>query len=673
VKYYINSFRFLLFIILALIFVGCANSAYTVNQKQEIKVLDNLPTWFDKNYKSKTKIYGKAYAKSTSKAVDHALVDAISKIAIDIKSEKYSYKTDQKQVFISKTIQEVKKTFISEYTIEKLQSIDSHKVLLLSLNKNDLIDTVNLTIQSYQNELLDFSKQKLEKLNILERIKILNIMIELSNKIEYLNSMLSSLGYSKNLVQVSNNYQEQLAIQMQNIKINFITAVNPEIYPDLKNKLTSTLLASLNIVDDPNKKIKFIEKRPYKLIKGKKDTISSATAITSDGKYGLYANYYNNNHIHVWDLKKSKIIRTLKGHKNSVYSLVISKNNKYALSEGSDKTIKYWDFKKGKLLKTIKVKNHRSYPKFSSNGKYVLFYDGRNTIKYMNLRTGKTIYSHKLKKFGLRSLSLSKDNKYIVAGDFIGNIAYINLKTGKMLNKVNIGSNNVNVAISNDKKYVLAATEEGNYAYWNLKSGKAYKAKLETFKTDKIAISKSGNYGYFFHPGAIRIVNLKGIRDNKKTPDIMIKGNFRNLSFSNNRVISEGKSYENLSLFKIYDKSIKSAIENKQNQKIVQNTITFDLKSCAEAYTALGEYGVFGGLYKQVKIYQGCNKLTVLDANNVEIYSKRIEGMKIRDEKNMLKASTQSYHSKKSQDHLKDMLKDISEHDTLQYITRGSK
>jgi WD40 repeat protein len=65
--------------------------------------------------------------------------------------------------------------------------------------------------------------------------------------------------------------------------------------------------------------------------------------------YRFYFGYHDGTITH-WDLSTCKEIRSLQGHSNSVYSVAISQDGKYALSGSYDRSLKLWDLSKTKRI-----------------------------------------------------------------------------------------------------------------------------------------------------------------------------------------------------------------------------------------------------------------------------------------------------------------------------------
>ena len=76
--------------------------------------------------------------------------------------------------------------------------------------------------------------------------------------------------------------------------------------------------------------------------------------FSRNGKYLLSASWDGS--VGIWDIKKRKNIKFLKGHKGPVYSVKYSKDNKYIYSSGYDGEIKMWEAKNGNYIRPL-IKN----------------------------------------------------------------------------------------------------------------------------------------------------------------------------------------------------------------------------------------------------------------------------------------------------------------------------
>ena len=101
-----------------------------------------------------------------------------------------------------------------------------------------------------------------------------------------------------------------------------------------------------------------------------------------------------------------------------------SPDSKYALSAGSDKTLRLWDVETGKLIRTFRGHTDVIYSvAFSSDGKLALSGSWDATVRLWNVDTGETVrvftgHSQGLKSSfdpGVYRVSFTHDNRYALS------------------------------------------------------------------------------------------------------------------------------------------------------------------------------------------------------------------------------------------------------------------
>lgn len=93
------------------------------------------------------------------------------------------------------------------------------------------------------------------------------------------------------------------------------------------------------------------------------------------------SNWYKSIKIILWKFDKKKYYLSLRGHKDAIIDLEISRDNQYLVSGSADKKVKLWDIKKGILVQTLN--DHEDH---------------------------------------VESVAISNDNKYILSGEYSGNL-----------------------------------------------------------------------------------------------------------------------------------------------------------------------------------------------------------------------------------------------------------
>lgn len=103
--------------------------------------------------------------------------------------------------------------------------------------------------------------------------------------------------------------------------------------------------------------------------------------IAANGMFAVSTSY-RENEILLWDMKKNKLIRTLRGHTDSIGSVCISPDNLFILSGSDDHTVRIWEFNSGKEVRCISShENSVNSVSFSSDGRYILSGSSDFTIR----------------------------------------------------------------------------------------------------------------------------------------------------------------------------------------------------------------------------------------------------------------------------------------------------
>ena len=159
-------------------------------------------------------------------------------------------------------------------------------------------------------------------------------------------------------------------------------------------------------------------------------------AFSPDGKMIVSGSPDKN--LYLLDADTGKLLRTLSGHTDFVWSVAFSPDGKTIASRSQDKTIRLWDADTGKLLQTITLHSH--LPKhplntviFSPDGKmiasvgddWVTFLWDANTGKQLRTIAGNTPLFH-------RNLAFSPDGSMIACGN-LHDIDLWDVNTGKLL------------------------------------------------------------------------------------------------------------------------------------------------------------------------------------------------------------------------------------------------
>ena len=262
---------------------------------------------------------------------------------------------------------------------------------------------------------------------------------------------------------------------------------------DMKNKvLTIEMLLDsrhyLEVCSLKNTKVK------VKKLKGHTDSVWSVV-FSPDGK--SIASGSLDNTVIIWDIETGNPTKTLKGHTDSVYSVAFSPDGKYIVSGSSDKTIKIWDVETGNLIKTLQGHVNSVWSvAFSTDGKYIASGSFDNTVIIWDVATGnptKTLQGH---TDSVYSVAFSPDGKYIVSGSSDKTIRIWDVETGNTIKTLQGYTNWVSsVYFSPDGKYIASGSYDKTVRIWDVETGNTIKTlEGHTSLVYSVAFSPDGKY-----------------------------------------------------------------------------------------------------------------------------------------------------------------------------------
>jgi WD40 repeat protein len=155
-------------------------------------------------------------------------------------------------------------------------------------------------------------------------------------------------------------------------------------------------------------------------------------------------------------------LRNFQGHQEGVLSVCLTLNNEFALSGSADKTLKLWRVSTGECLKTLE--GHQDAVNavcLSSDGKFALSGSTDMTIKYWDLETGECLNTFQKHTQPINSIFLSVDNQFLLSGSDDKTVRLWDVETGECL-KVFEGHRNrvTSVCLASNNQYAISADGE---------------------------------------------------------------------------------------------------------------------------------------------------------------------------------------------------------------------
>jgi WD40 repeat protein len=199
--------------------------------------------------------------------------------------------------------------------------------------------------------------------------------------------------------------------------------------------------------------------------------------------------------IRVWDAKSLKPTRPpLRGHEDSVNSVVISPDGKIIASGSDDQTIRLWDAQTGQPI-GAPLRGHEnvvSSVAFSPDGKTIASGSGDLTLRLWNAKSGQEITPTELRTFyttGIKSVTFSPDGQTLAVSwddnGFGGMVSFWDIKSGKEIplylirpdTAVSLFRGIYAIAFSPDGQFLAGAAslsrpfQLGYVVVWNMKTG----------------------------------------------------------------------------------------------------------------------------------------------------------------------------------------------------------
>lgn len=179
-----------------------------------------------------------------------------------------------------------------------------------------------------------------------------------------------------------------------------------------------------------------------------------------DGKFIVTGSY--DGVVRVWDWAANTIIKELKGHKGTIWSLAFSPDGKNIASCGEDRTVKLWNVESGILQKSINAHLLNIWKvRFTPNGKNIISSSFDHSIKIWSVADGVLLKTFEGHSEAVVGLAVSPDGRLLASGSDDKTIRLWDIGSGKLLHTLQNGDGHVYaVAFSPDGRRLISGSRD---------------------------------------------------------------------------------------------------------------------------------------------------------------------------------------------------------------------
>jgi WD40 repeat protein len=195
-----------------------------------------------------------------------------------------------------------------------------------------------------------------------------------------------------------------------------------------------------------------------------------SVSMSPDAKCAVSSGRYDNL-VPLWNLQTGGCIKTLKGHNDTVKSVSISADPRFAISASFDGTLRLWDLETGRCVKSLE--GHTGYVfsvSMTPDAKFAV--SGGITVRLWDLETGQCIKIFEGHTDSVESVSMTPDVKFAVSGSKDKTLRLWDLETGQCIKIFEGHTGSVeSVSMTPDAKFAVSGSMDDTIKLWDLENG----------------------------------------------------------------------------------------------------------------------------------------------------------------------------------------------------------